>query len=149
MEKQKEQNDLRSHLGRDFQDEWHQLADGILDRMSQTMGYQPDGHFSTLDEREEMAEKLSHEIGSFLLEKTVAADHGLQKWMHAEKASCPHCQRQVSRLKDKEGKPRLETIFMETKVGKVPVELPLFHCWKCKRNFSPLQDIIKTKTSRL
>jgi len=63
MEKQKEQNDLRSHLGRDFQDEWHQLADGILDRMSQTMGYQPDGHFSTLDEREEMAEKLSHAIG--------------------------------------------------------------------------------------
>lgn len=149
MEKQEGQNGLQSGGWGDFQDEWHELVDGILERMCQKMGYQPDGHFPTLEEREELAGKLSQEIGSFLLEKTMSADPQLQEWMHAEKAPCPNCQKVVSRLKDKEGKPRQDTILMETKVGTVPLEAPLFHCWKCKKNFSPLQRLTKTKTSLL
>jgi len=134
-----QQGNRNAESWQDVQRECHELLDGILRRMGEKRGFRPDGTIPSFGLREDLADRLGREIAGFLLEKSLAADRALQQQEILEKVPCPRCGKWASRLKDKSGAFRYERLMIESKVGPVPVDAPLFHCWKCRKNVSPLQ----------
>jgi hypothetical protein len=89
-------------------------------------------------ERESRALAIGLEVGARLLGLNLAEDPVRRTVESAATWKCPRCGTDCPRALDAKGQERSEKATLKTRVGKIPLSVPLFACRPCRRVFSPL-----------
>jgi len=115
----------------------HVMVD-LFDEMTEKTAAGLDPHSMDFTGREALAYRLGEEFAARLLRGNLLTDSWRTVVEEATSWDCPRCDTDCPRHKDEDGNDLYEDTALRTKVGQLPVRLPLFRCSKCRKIFSPL-----------
>jgi hypothetical protein len=116
----------------------HDAVEEGLARMTQASEEGGGPYPADFTERESRALAIGLKVGAMLLGLNLSEDPMRRTVESSATWACPRCGTDCPRAGDPQGKGRSEKAKLKTRVGRVPLPVPLFACPRCRRVFSPL-----------
>ena len=91
----------------------------------------------TAEKLERLVQDCVRGVGRSVLGSLLEPEAWVAETQDTARAACPTCGQMSPRARDAQDEPLFDAMTLETLLGPVPWQAPLFACPRCRRFFSP------------